>query len=129
MGAARPTLSGTGTINAWWWLYTTIITYLGNQFSSAFLVPSGVFVGFSTNFNQFAIRWTWVSTPIPVISPHAAFIHICAILGPTPGNAIKPCKLLGISLLCFSWQITVAFLMYSDFLWRKIYIYYCNTIN
>lgn len=68
----------------------------GNQLSSSFLVCSGSFVGFDTQFSRFAILWTWTSTykktsfqiqsiftyeeltPIPVTILNAEFIQIWA---------------------------------------------------
>ena len=85
--------------------------YLGNQASRAFLVSSGVFVGFLTQPRRLLILCTCVSTPMPVILCQAACMQMCAIFGPTPGNAKRPSSVSGISPLCLSLQIWVACFM------------------
>lgn len=59
---------------------------LGIHSSSAFLVCSGSCVFFLVQPSLLLIRWTCVSTPIPVTSPQATSMHRWAILGPTPGS-------------------------------------------
>lgn len=48
----------------------------------------------------------------------------CAILGPTPGNAIRPFNVLGISItessVAFSRSISQVFLMYRALLLKKL---------
>lgn len=85
--------------------------YLGNQLSTASLVSSGTLVGFFTHPSLLEILWTWVSTPIPVTCPHATFIVMCAILGPTPGSFTNSSTVGGMSPLYFSAQILVASFM------------------
>lgn len=103
------------------------IYHLGNQSSTAFLVSSGVFVGFLTQPNLLHIRWTWVSTPIPDNLSQATFMHIWAIFGPTPGKDTKPSMVDGISPPYSSWQTWVAFLMYVIFFCKKKQQIECQT--
>lgn len=94
-------------------------SYLGNHFSTAFLVSSGCLVGFWTHFNRLQILWTWVSTPIPVSSPHATSITMWAIFGPTPGSCTNSLNVGGMSESYFCSNILVVFLMKIIFFCSK----------
>lgn len=52
---------------------------------------------------------------MPDVMPHATCIHICAILGPTPGNLSKASTVLGISPLNCSFRIFAVSLMCFTF--------------
>ena len=87
--------------------------HLGNHFSMATRVSSGDFVFVLTQPSLLHILCTCVSTPIPVTFPHATFMVMWAILGPTPGKDTSSSTVGGISPPYLSLQISVACLMYS----------------
>lgn len=53
------------------------------------------------------------STPIPTGFPHATFMTMCAILGPTPFNLHSPFTVAGMSPPYSVISVSVVFLMYS----------------
>lgn len=64
------------------------------------------------------------NVPMPVITPQADFMQICAIFGPTPGNFIKSCTVFGMSLLYLCFKIVATSLIFLAFVYKCILYYF-----
>lgn len=104
----------------------------GSHFSNATRVCSGSLVGFGTQPSLLERRWTWTSTPIPVILFQATAMHIWAILGPTPGRSTRSLTLSGMSEPYLSVSISTVCLRYLALFWKRsrvraIYLFIINS--